>query len=107
VEHFARQAIPHLAVSEQPRSRIRNRDAFRKAAEYQARAPKVSWNVLADAVGVSQSTVRQWSQFPEFARHVADARFHIQLDIDSEQHREKLQQFGRWIGKYIKNSHRR
>jgi hypothetical protein len=103
VESFARQVILHLAVSEQPRSRIHNKEAFRKAAEYVAHHPKASdagsWNALADAAGVSQSTVRQWAQFPDFARYEADARFNIR--------QEKLRVWGRWLGEQIKKSHRR
>ena len=99
IGYFARQAIPHLTVGERPRSRIHDKDAFRKAAEYRARHSKASWNALADAAGVSQSTVRQWAQFPEFARCVADARFNIR--------QEKLRVWGRWLGEQIKKSHRR
>jgi hypothetical protein len=80
VQHVARRLQEHLKVGEQPRSRIRNTAALRKAAEYRAHHPEASWNELANAAGVDQATVRQWAQMPEFARYETDARFLLELD---------------------------
>jgi hypothetical protein len=108
VAHFARQATPHLAVSEQPRSRIHDREAFRKAAELRVRCPDMSSRELAKTVGVGPTTILQWLRMPEFARYEADVRFLTQhVDSGHEQHRRKLQEFGRWLGERIERSHNR
>ncbi len=73
IGYFARQAIPHLKVSEQPRSRIHNNEAFREAAKYWARHPDMSLRRLARKFDVGQSTMRQWARMPDFARYGADA----------------------------------
>jgi hypothetical protein len=73
VKRFAPHAIRLLAVPPQPRSRIRNQQGLRKAAEHRAANPKASWNELARAADVSRGTVRQWARSAAFQRLVSDA----------------------------------
>ena len=73
VKRFAPHAIRLLAVPPQPRSRIRNQQGLRKAAEHRAANPKASWNELARAADVSRGTVRQWARSAVFQHLVRDA----------------------------------